>query len=200
MLSLNISPWELLRWFRRPQLWATSDWQLHHDNVPTHASCLMQNFLVRHQITQVTQPHYSPDLAHCNFWLFPKLKSPLKENRFQTIGEIKENMMGQLMVIGRTVWGPKVPTLKATEASLFYIQCFLYLVSSSINVCIFHFPWLDTFCTDLVYLEKFISWMTWDFSFQQNHVSHIFANEFTGHSIPLTFFFSSGLWDYAIFF
>ena len=39
---------------------------------------------------------------------------------------------------GRTVWGPKVPTLKGTEASLSCIQCFLYLVSSSINVSIFH--------------------------------------------------------------
>ena len=35
---------------------------------------------------------------------------------------------------GRTVWGPKVPTLKGTEASMSYVQCFLYLVSSSINV------------------------------------------------------------------
>ena len=48
------------------------------------------------------------------------------------------------MVIGRTVWGPKVPTLKGTEASLSYVQCFLYLVPSSVNVSIFHITWLDT--------------------------------------------------------
>ena len=47
---------KLLRWFRRPQLWATGDGQRHHDNVLTHASCLMQSFLVKHQITQVTAP------------------------------------------------------------------------------------------------------------------------------------------------
>ena len=29
------------------------------------------------QVTQVTQPLYSPDLVPCDFWLFPKLKSPL---------------------------------------------------------------------------------------------------------------------------
>ena len=51
---------------------------------------------------------------------------------------------------GGTVQGPKVPTLKRTEASLSYVQCFLYLVSSSINVFIFHSTWLDTFWTDLV--------------------------------------------------
>ena len=37
------------------RLWAAGDWQLHHNNVPTHASCLVQRFLVKHQITQVTQ-------------------------------------------------------------------------------------------------------------------------------------------------
>ena len=51
----------------------------------------------------VTQPHYSSDLAHCNFWLFPKLKSPLKEKRFQITDEIQENTTGQLMAVGRTV-------------------------------------------------------------------------------------------------
>ena len=64
---------------------------------------LMQRFLAKHQITQVTQPPHSPDLAPRNFWLFPKLKSLLKGKRFQTIDEIQENMTGQLMVIGRTV-------------------------------------------------------------------------------------------------
>ena len=118
------------------------EWQLHHDNASAHASHLMQSFLVKHQITQVTQSPYSPDLVPCNFWLFSKLKSPLKGKRFQTIDEIQENMMGQLMETGGTVWGPKVPTLKGTEVSLSYVQCFLYLVSmysvSSVNISIFH--------------------------------------------------------------
>ena len=45
-----------------------------------------------------TVPLYSLDLAPCDLWLFPKLKSPLKGKRFQTV-EMKENMMGQLMTI-----------------------------------------------------------------------------------------------------
>ena len=49
------------------------------------------------------QPSYSPDLVPSDFWLFPKLKSPLKWKRFQTIDEIQENMTGQLMAIERTV-------------------------------------------------------------------------------------------------
>ena len=107
-----------------------------------HISC---RFLAKHQITQVTQPPYSQDLVPCNFWLFPKLKSLLKGKRFQIINEIQENTVGQMMVTGRTVWGPRVSTLKGTEASLSCVQCFLCLIFSSINVSIFHITWLDTF-------------------------------------------------------
>ena len=103
MLSLNIPLQELFGLFRRPQLLATHDWQLHHDNAPAHASHLVQSFLEKHQIAQVTQPPYRPYLVPCDFWLFPKLKSPLKGKKFQTIDEIEENTMGQLMVIGRIV-------------------------------------------------------------------------------------------------
>ena len=63
-------------------------------------------------------------------------------------------MMGQLMAIGRTVWGPKVPPLKGTEASLSYAQYFLYLVSSSVNVFIFHITSLDTFWIHLYAVWK----------------------------------------------
>ena len=34
----------------------------------------------------VPQPPYSPDLAHCDFWLFPKLKGCC----YETIEEMKE--------------------------------------------------------------------------------------------------------------
>ena len=59
-------------------------------------------FLVKHQITQVIQPQYGPDVAPGDFWLFPKLELPLKGKRFQTIDEIQENTTGQLMAIRRT--------------------------------------------------------------------------------------------------
>ena len=65
---------------------AASSWQ----RAP-HAWHLVQSFLATHQITQVTQTPYSPGMVPCDFWLFPKLKSPLKVKRFQTINEIQEN-------------------------------------------------------------------------------------------------------------
>ena len=42
---------------------------------------------------------YIPDFGPYGFWLFPKLKSPSKGKKFQTIDEIQENTMGQLMEI-----------------------------------------------------------------------------------------------------
>ena len=40
------------------------------------------------------QSPYSPGVPPCDFWLFPKLKSPLKDKRFQTMDKIQENMTG----------------------------------------------------------------------------------------------------------
>ena len=71
----------------------------------------------------------SPDFVHCELlWAFPKIKITFERKRFQTLSVIQENTMGQLVAIGRTVWGPKVPILKGTEASLSYVQHFLYLL------------------------------------------------------------------------
>ena len=39
-----------------------------------------------------------------------------------------------------------------------YVQCSLYLVSSSINVSVFHITWLDTFWTDLIYVWRDLPW------------------------------------------
>ena len=102
-VKLEHSSTEIIWMIQKAELWATGDWQLHHHNVPTHASHFVQSFLEKHQITQVTQPPYKPELAPCDFWLFPKLKSPLKGKRFQTVNVIKQNTMWQLMASGRTV-------------------------------------------------------------------------------------------------
>jgi histone-lysine N-methyltransferase SETMAR len=81
---------------KRPLLHAAGDWLLHHDNAPAHASHLVQQFLANHQIPQVNQPPYSPDLAPCDFFLFPKLKFALKGRRFDDVDDIKKNATEQL--------------------------------------------------------------------------------------------------------
>ena len=130
-MKLEHSSKKLFIGFRRPQLWAIGDRQLQHDNMPTCESHLLQSFLAKHQINQVTQLSYSPDLVPCDFWLFPKWKSPLKGKRFQTVDEIQENMTEQLMVIGRTVWGPKGAYCEGdwgfiVLGTMFLVPCILF--------------------------------------------------------------------------
>ena len=43
-------------------------------------------------IKTVPQPPHSPDLAHCDFWLFPKLKEKLRVSRYERIEEMKETV------------------------------------------------------------------------------------------------------------
>ena len=105
---------------------AMGNWWLEASSWQSACSCITScgRFLAKKQVTQVTQPPYSPDLASCDFCFFPKLRSPLKGKRFQTVNEIQENITGWLMVTGRTVWVPKVPTLKGSEASLSHVELF----------------------------------------------------------------------------
>ena len=90
-------------------------------------------------------------------WLmaFPKTKITFKREDTSDVQKTQENVLGQWMVIGTTVWGSKVPTLKGTEASLSYVQYFLYLVSSLINVSIFHSTWMDTFWTHSYHRKRY---------------------------------------------
>ncbi|XP_055952375.1 uncharacterized protein LOC129988229 isoform X2 [Argiope bruennichi] len=61
---------------KRPDLWMTKNWQLHRDNALAHSSHLIQTFFAEHGIPVISQPPYSPDMAPCEFWLFPKLMIP----------------------------------------------------------------------------------------------------------------------------
>jgi hypothetical protein len=58
---------------KRPGLWPDKC-ILHHDNPPAHDALRFREFLAKNSITKMDHPPYSPDLAPCDFWLFPKLK------------------------------------------------------------------------------------------------------------------------------
>ncbi|KAG5348098.1 MOS1T transposase, partial [Acromyrmex charruanus] len=60
-----------------------------HDNAPAHTSLLVREFLAKNNTLMMPQPPYSPDLAPCDFFLFPELKRPMKGLRYATIEEIK---------------------------------------------------------------------------------------------------------------
>ena len=69
---------------------------LHHDNAPCHTSLLVRQFLSNKNITVCPHPPYSPDLAPCDFWLFPRVKMTMKGKRFESIQDIEAPTKAQL--------------------------------------------------------------------------------------------------------
>ncbi len=55
---------------------------LHHDNARPHVAHVVTEFLEEKGIETVPHPPYSPDLAPCDFWLFPEVKKALRGVRF----------------------------------------------------------------------------------------------------------------------
>ena len=68
---------------KRRELWETRSRLLHHDNAPAYNPWGIREFLAKNNIAVLEQPPYSPDLAPCDFFLFPKLKEVIKGTRFQ---------------------------------------------------------------------------------------------------------------------
>ena len=63
-------------------------WHFHQDNTPVHNSIFVTGCLTKMGIKTVPQPPYSPDLAPCDFCLFPKLRGC----RYETTEEMKETV------------------------------------------------------------------------------------------------------------
>jgi len=74
---------------KRPEMWKNGDWLLHHDNAHAHTSLVVREFLTKSNMTTVPHPAYSPDLAPCEFYVFPKIKLLLKGRCFVSIEEIQ---------------------------------------------------------------------------------------------------------------
>jgi len=84
---------------KRPELWRVGNWLLHADNVPSHRALATREFLANNSIITLPYPPYSPDLAPCYFFLFPKMKLQLNGRRFDRVEEIQResrNVLGKL--------------------------------------------------------------------------------------------------------
>ena len=89
---------------KRRRFWSSGDWLLYHNNAPAHSSDLVQQFLAKHKIVQLRQPPYSPHIAPCDFWMFPKLKMALKGKRFDDIETIQSNATRELKAIPKSAF------------------------------------------------------------------------------------------------
>ena len=113
--------------------WAASSQQCAHSCFTSRA----EFFLAKHQITQVTQTPYNPNLAPCNFWLFPKLKSPLKGKRFQAVDETRkiqrdswwrlENCVRSQGAYFEGDWGDIVLCTMFLISCIFFNKCFYFM-------------------------------------------------------------------------
>ena len=80
-LSLKKSKTVTAKWYTEtclPQLFENlvshallNSWFLYHGNAPAHRAFATQEFLERMEVQLLEHPAYSPDLAPCDFGLFP---------------------------------------------------------------------------------------------------------------------------------
>ena len=73
---------------KRLALFKSGQWYFHEDNTPVHNSILVTDYLTKMGIKTVPHPLYSPNLAPCDFLLFPKPRGC----RCETIEEMKESV------------------------------------------------------------------------------------------------------------
>jgi hypothetical protein len=66
---------------------ASPSWQFR-----AHDALRVREFLAKKSITKMDHPFYLPELAPCDFWLFPKLKKCLKGQRFADIPDTQRNV------------------------------------------------------------------------------------------------------------
>jgi len=81
---------------KRHEIFSNNSLILHHENAPAHTALSVRAFLATKQITVLEHPAYSPDLAHSDFFLFPKIKEILKGRHFD---DIRSNTTAALKAI-----------------------------------------------------------------------------------------------------
>jgi len=79
---------QLRKRVQRVRMDVSDDWVLQTDNAPAHTALSIREILSKKNIPVLPHPPYSPDLAPCNFYLFPNLKSNLKGHHFGTMEKI----------------------------------------------------------------------------------------------------------------
>ena len=85
---------------KRPDLWKNG-WVLNQDNAPAHSAFSIQRFLTeKKKISVLQHPPYSPDLAPCDFFLFPSDFF----SHFQTVDDVKMKTAELLKGLNESNW------------------------------------------------------------------------------------------------
>ena len=85
---------------KHPGKWCNNSWALNRDNAPAHAS-LVRQFLASTKMTVIPHPPYSPEIAPCDFFLFPKIKFKLNGPHFDSMEEIQTKLQNVMKTLTR---------------------------------------------------------------------------------------------------
>jgi histone-lysine N-methyltransferase SETMAR len=76
----------------------------HHDNASAHTANRTLDFLETNKVRLLTHPPYSPDLAPCDFFLFPYIKNLLRGTLFNTPNDAVDAYMDALKDVPKESW------------------------------------------------------------------------------------------------
>ena len=78
---------------------------LHHDNARADtAAAVTLGFVPASDFQLVTHPPYSPDLAPCDWFLFPSVKWQLKGKQFQNVEDARAFIEGVIFHMPQSTW------------------------------------------------------------------------------------------------
>ena len=100
----------------RPDLWASGQWTVLHDNARPHAALSVSRFLTKHNVTVLPHPPYSPDLSLCDFFV-SMTKKRLKGWRHENIEAIQAAATMELTGIHQLLSG-----LAETLATVYWLR------------------------------------------------------------------------------
>ncbi len=72
------------------------EFTLHMDNASPHTSEDTRKFLMLSRTKVMEHPAYSPDLAPSDYWLYPRLKRPLRGHKFNSLQELEAAVNTQI--------------------------------------------------------------------------------------------------------
>ncbi len=79
---------------KRPNLWEMNgDWHkflLHQDNAMPHTATISLAALGENHMEMVPHPPYSPDLAPCDYFLFPEIKKQMRGIPYRNIAQVQQ--------------------------------------------------------------------------------------------------------------
>lgn len=82
--------------------WKEQPLLLHYDTTANFTTLPMKRFFNKNKIELLDHNSYSPDLTACDFFLFPKLKTLLKDKKFENTEELQKESLEGLSSISKS--------------------------------------------------------------------------------------------------